>query len=336
MRVAITDVAYCLPERVLTNEDLRRENPSWNMRLLEERTGVRQRHVARPDETALDLAVGACESLLATTAVARNEVDGVIFCTQSPDYIFPPNACILQGKLDLPDRALAFDYNLGCSGFIYGLAVARGLIVSGMARQILLVTADTYTKYINRQDRSARALFGDGAAVTVVGASEGPRRIVDIECATYGKDYDKFMIPAGGCRMRPSADTAVEKRDLFGNVRSLDNIHMHGRDVLEFITSKTPAQIEALLQRNGLTKLDVDVFVFHQSSRLSIDQLGRIMDIDPKKVFVNLDQVGNTVSASIPIALKDALEQGVVRSGHRVVLCGFGVGLSLGSALVEA
>ena len=335
MRVKIRDIAYYLPERIATNEMLHQENPSWDLERIEERAGVTQRHTAYDNETALDLAFRACKNLFSKSESAPTKIDGIIFCTQSPDYIMPPNSCILHKKLDLPDEVFAFDFNLACSGYVYGLALSQALILSGVATNILLVNADTYTKYINKQDRSARVLFGDGAAVSWITVSKSTQGIIDIQCSTSGRDYEKFMIPAGGCRMPKSWETAVPKTYDSGNVRTLENIHMDGMGILAFVNSKVPKQIRSILARNKLTIEDIDLFIFHQASKIALDSLTRLLEINPEKIYRNLHEVGNTVSASIPIALEQAIGNARVFRGDRILLSGFGVGLSWGTAIIE-
>lgn len=335
MRIKIVDSAYYLPERAVTNQQLQKENPTWDIPLVEESAGVVKRHIAGDDETALDLSFQACKKLFALNQEAQNQIDGIIFCTQSQDYIMPPNSCILHKMLALPERVFAFDFNLACSGYIYGLALAQGLIFSGTAHTILLVNADTYSTYIHTQDRSARVLFGDGAAVSLLTLSDSTQGIIDIQCATSGKGYDKFIIPAGGCRTPKSKDTSVPHKNGSGNVRTLEHIHMDGMGILAFVNSKVPQQIRSILTHNKLTIDHIDLFVFHQASKVVLDSLTRILKIEPEKVFRNLREVGNTVSASIPIALKDALDRGQISRGDKVLASGFGVGLSWGTAIIE-
>lgn len=305
------------------------------MTLVESRAGVKKRHIARDGETALDLAFEACKKLFIARKEVRDLIDGIIFCTQSEDHIMPPNSCILHKKLELSEDLFALDFNLACSGYIYGLALAEGLILSGRAKNILFVTADTYSKFINKKDRSARVLFGDGAAVSWITRSESEEGVLDILCATAGIHYDKFMIPAGGCRMPRSTETSISKTDSSDNVRTDEEIHMDGMAVLSFINSKVPGQIRKLLQRNGKTVEDVDLFVFHQASKMALDSLTTLLKISPDKVFRNLEGIGNTVSASIPIALQEARERKILPPGKTVLLSGFGVGLSWGSALMQ-
>jgi 3-oxoacyl-[acyl-carrier-protein] synthase III len=215
------------------------------------------------------------------------------------------------------------------------LTLAQGLICSGNAKNILLINADTYSKYINKQDRSTRMLFGDGAAVSLITVSNSTQGLIDIQCSTSGKDYDKFIIPAGGCRKPKSAETSFPVVNGSGNVRMLENIHMDGMGILVFVNSKVHLQLLSLLERNGLTIDQIDLFAFHQASKMTLDSIERLLKIKPEKVFRNLKEIGNTVSASIPILLKDALDKGRVSTGDKVVLSGFGAGLSWGTAIIE-
>ncbi|MDD5491941.1 MAG: ketoacyl-ACP synthase III [bacterium] len=335
MRIKIAAIEYFLPDNIVTNEMLGIENPNWDMARLAARVGVIRRHVAKDDETALDLAIKACDKLFVQNPGLREKVDGLIFCTESEDYLLPPNSCILHKHFNLPENVLAFDFNLACSGYVYGLALAEGLILSGRAKNILLVNADTYSKYINKQDRSTRVLFGDGSAVSWLCAAEGDQGIVDILCATAGKNYDKLIIPAGGCRQPRSPETVLAETDHSGNVRTLENIRMDGMGILTFVNAKVPKQIRDILANNGQNIDQIDLFIFHQASNMALDSLQRILKIDSRKVFRNLEEIGNTVSASIPIALKDASNRGLVKAHSKVLLSGFGVGLSYATALVQ-
>lgn len=335
MNVKIKDIAYYLPEKIVTNNDLHEENPDWDMKNVELKSGVVQRHIAADGETAFDLAANAADNLFSSGEHDKNEIDAVIFCTQSPDYIMPSNAFLLHNHLDLKDEVMAFDFNLACSGYIYGLAIARSLIIAGTAHNVLLATGDTYSKYINSKDRSARVLFGDGASVSLITASDGDDGIFDVMLATSGKHHKKFYIPAGGCRLPSCDETSIEETDTSGNVRSKNDIYMDGMGVWSFIQSTVPKQIKSLLARNSLDVNSVDQYVFHQASKLTLDSLVRALKIDSDKVFLDLANTGNMVSSSVPIALKRAILQGRIESGSTVLISGFGVGLSWGSMLIK-
>jgi 3-oxoacyl-[acyl-carrier-protein] synthase-3 len=332
--VGLRAISVALPKRVVTNQDLSFAHPEWRMDLVESKTGVVRRHIAESNETALDLAFTACQDLLSAHEGLSERIDGVIFCTQTSDYVMPPNACVLHERLELGDGVMAFDTNLACSGYVYSLVIAQGLIATGACKNILVVTADTYSKLINPGDRSARSLFGDGAAVTWVAAEAGGA-IVDAICETSGSGFRSFYIPAGGMRQPSSSETREVAVDASGNRRSLNEIHMDGMGVLSFANTKVPDQVRRLLERNSVETSDVDLVVFHQASKLAMDSLTRLLGFSEDQVFRNLDTVGNTVSASIPIALSQAIAEGRAKSGDLVLLCGFGVGLSWASALVR-
>jgi 3-oxoacyl-[acyl-carrier-protein] synthase-3 len=332
--IGIEAISYAFPAKCLTNQELMAAYPDWDFGRLEKRTGVMRRHVAGPGETALDLAAGACEKLAAQGQLGPERIDAVIFCTQTPDYIMPPNACLLHGRLNLGSRVMAFDINLACSGYIYGLQLAVSLIRSGAAGRVLLATSDTYSRHIHPGDRATRCLFGDGGAVSVISSAEGAWPIHDIRCGTAGKHYEKFIIPAGGMRLPRSACTAQETTDPSGNVRTPEHIKMDGVGVLSFFNATVPAAVKETLGANGLKMDDIGMFVFHQASRLALDSLRTALAIPMGKMVYDLEDTGNLVSASIPVALKRTVERGAP-GGQRVLLCGFGVGLSWGTALIE-
>ena len=335
MNVKISAIEYYLPETIVTNSDLHNENPDWDMANIAIKSGVSQRHIAAGDETAFDLAAKAADKLFAYGKHDKDEIDAVIFCTQSPDYIMPSNAFLLHGYLGLKDEVLAFDYNLACSGYIYGLTIARALILAGTTRNVLLVTGDTYSKYINKKDRTTRVLFGDGAAVSLLTATDDDEGIMDVMLATSGKHYQTFFVPAGGCRLPHSTTTAIEEVDSSNNVRSKNDIYMDGMAVWSFIQSTVPKQIRALLARNSLGIGDIDQYVFHQASKLTLDSLVKALRIDPNKAYIDLASTGNLVSSSVPIALKNALLAGDIKRCTTVLISGFGVGLSWGSMLIK-
>ncbi|UCF36853.1 MAG: ketoacyl-ACP synthase III [Acidobacteriota bacterium] len=332
----VSAISYALPERKVTNADLDAENPSWDLVRSSHRIGVETRYIAETGETSLDLAVTACDRLFnEVPGIDRNEVDGLIFCTQSPDHIMPPNSALLHRELGLQDSVLAFDFNLACSGYVYGLAIAEGLLASKRATSLLLVNADTYSKFIHPGDRSTRALFGDGAAVSWLTTSQTGPALVDLLCATWGGGADKFIIPAGGCRQPRSLESSQPHTDESGNTRTAEDIHMDGMGMVSFVSTKVPPQIRQLLERNSLTLEDIDLFIFHQASGLVLDTLQRFLRIPPEKSYRTLGRMGNTVSASIPIALRDAFDEGEIAQGSRVLISGFGVGLSWASAILQ-
>ena len=333
MNAKITDIAFCVAGRALTNEALAVEHPEWDMESVVKRTGVETRYLAETGETALDLAEKACLKLFERHD--RGEVDAVLFCTQTPDHVMPPNACILHGRLGLREDAIAFDFTLACSGFVYGLGIAQGYIRSGLARRILLVNADTYSRLINPGDRSTRTLFSDAASATLVDAGKESEGFLAASFATDGSKHGSFIVPAGGQRQPLSPDTQKVTIDKSGNVLSPENIQMKGMDILVFVNSKVPKQINALMLSSGLSVGEIDWFVFHQASKVALDSLVRLLKLPSDKVLRRLEDIGNTVSASIPITLQSYIDTGVVKRGDTILISGFGVGLSWASAIIR-
>lgn len=334
MGIKISHIEYHLPDYILTNQEIGELHPNWDMNKTSDKTGVFSRHIAKTDETAFDLATFAVRKLFNNSPINIEEIGGIIFCTQSPDYIMPSNAFLLHKEFNFKSHVWCFDYNLACSGFIYGLAIARGMISTGLAKHILLINADTYSKYINKNDRSTSLLFGDGAAASLISHSNTDS-IIDIALASDGDSYKSFYIPAGGSRLPINDTTNIEKIDIVGNIRSKENIHMDGHAVWSFISKTVPSQINSLLSRNKLSFNEIDQVIFHQASKFTLDALIKSINVDPSKCFINLNTVGNTVSASIPIALKNSIDKGKVKDGDLLLLSGFGVGLSWGSLLLK-
>ncbi len=334
MGLIIKQIEYYLPEKVITNEDLAKENPEWDIDKIEEKSGVKSRHIAETYQTALDMAIRAVEKVFSTGFIAKDQIHAIMFCTQSPDYIMPSNSFLIHKYFKFNQDVWAFDYNLACSGYIYGLAMSRGILETGLAKNILLITSETYSKYINPKDRSTSILFGDGAAASII-SNDKDRGIIDVILSSNGEKYDTFYIPAGGCKIPKDIHTKEVTVDNSGNVRNLENIHMNGFAVWQFISKNVSEQITKLLETNNLCVNDIDLFVFHQASKLTLNSLTKMLKINPDKMFVNLKDIGNTVSSSIPIALKDAEDNSRLKRGDLILLSGFGVGLSWGSIIMR-
>lgn len=327
----ILGIEYVLPEKVLTNDELAESFKSWSADKILKKTGISSRHIAADGETACDLGTKAAEKLISAYGISREDIDFIIFISQSPDYLLPTTACIIQDRLNLKKQSGAFDLNLGCSGYIYGLAVAKGIVDSGMAKNVLLITSETYTKHINPFDRSTRTIFGDGAAATLVG--QGGMTIGDFDLGTDGSGQDLLKIPAGGMRMPRSEETAVEYDDN-GNIRSKNQLYMNGTGVFEFSIREVPESVDNILRKSKLSKSEIDVFIFHQANKFMLDFLQRHMKIDEEKFYQDFSDIGNTVCASIPIALKRAMGKNIIKNNQKILLCGFGVGLSWGSTII--
>lgn len=335
-RAAIKAVASFLPAAKLTNEQLAEDFGDWHASQILSKTGVAVRRVSGPDECASDLGVEAAKRLFAAGAHAPDEIDFLIFCTQSPDYFTPTTACVMQDRLGLRTDCGAIDINQGCSGYIYGLALAKSLVDAGTAGNVLLVTADTYTKFINKRDRSLLTLFGDGAAATLVGSVPADRDLIGpFVLGTDGRGANQIIVKAGGLRCPPTAETAIEKEDSSGNWRSDQNLFMDGADVFGFALKTVPAVMRQLLDKSGLNFDDVDFIVPHQANKFILERLRAKMKIPAEKFWIDMEQCGNTVSSTIPIALESARAQNRIKPGDRVALIGFGVGYSWGATLVE-
>ncbi len=332
----ITHISYFLPEKTLTNDDLAIEYESnWNSKKIYKKTGIKSRHIATT-ETTSQLAARAAEKLFSESGFPKEKIDFLLLCTQSPDYFLPTTACIVQDILGLPTSCGAFDFNLGCSGFVYGLAIAKGLIAGGMAKNVLLLTVETYTKYIHPKDKSVRTIFGDGAAATLITHEEGdPCKIGEFLFGTDGKGANNLIVPAGAMAMPRSDETAEETVDEQGNVRSLNNLYMNGPEIFNFTLDIVPDTVKSLLARAKLSMDDIDLFVFHQANKFMLDSLRDKIGIPEEKFYLDMEDKGNTVSATIPIAIKDALDEGRIRRGDRLMLVGFGVGYSWAGCIVE-
>lgn len=334
MFARIVAISYDLPSGVLTNDELAALYPGWSADKIFDKTGIRERHISGEIETAGDLGEKAARKLFAEHPIDPSTIDFILLATQSPDYFLPTTACMLQHRLGIPTTAGALDFNLGCSAYIYGLSLAKGLVAGGIAKNILLITAETYTKHIHPMDKSVRTIFGDGAAATLISKSDTPG-IGSFVLGTDGSGYDKLIVPSGGMRLKPSEKTAVESTDESDNIRSQDHLFMDGTEIFGFTIATVPRTVKETLEKNQIMMEDIDLFVFHQANKYMLDFLCKKCKISPEKFYVNFADCGNTVSASIPIALARAVQDGTLKSGMKVMMVGFGVGLSWGAVVVN-
>jgi 3-oxoacyl-[acyl-carrier-protein] synthase III len=332
----IRAIACTLPERELTNTDLARENPNWDMAQVEAKTGIYTRRVAAPGETAYDLSVRACASLIEQSELDLAAIDAIVYCTQTPDYVMPGNAQLLHNHLAMGDDVLAFDYSLGCSGYVYGLAFADAFVRGGLASEVLLVTADTLSRHIDPNDRTTRVLFGDGAAVTHLSAGDtGGGAIVATKLANQGQTLEDCYVPAGRARLPAGDVDGPPPNGDDGNGRLASSLHLNGFAVMSFLNATVPGHMRAFLAEQSLSLDDIDLCVFHQASGLALDSLAKALDLEPERLYLHMADVGNLTSSSIPFALRAALDDRSIRAGSRVLLSAYGVGASYGSALVE-
>jgi 3-oxoacyl-[acyl-carrier-protein] synthase III len=318
---SIGPIATYLPEAVEDNDFLAAKFPKWDMELIYQKTGIRARHIAAPDQTASDLGVAAAERLFQEHNIDRGSIDFLLFCTQSPDYVLPTTACLMQQRLGLRTSIGALDFNLGCSGFVYGLSLADGLIRAGSARRVLLVTAETYSKYIDPTDRSLRTIFGDGAAATLVEASK-EQSLGSFIFGTDGRGADTLLVAGGGTR--PAAK-AIQPRK---RKRWPSSLYMDGPELVKFTLEVVPPLIDRLLGDSHWTRESVDMYLMHQATAFMLDHLRERLKLDAEVTPEALKECGNTVSSTIPILMNDLRTSGRLKPGKHSLLIGFGVGLS--------
>jgi 3-oxoacyl-[acyl-carrier-protein] synthase III len=334
MHAAVAGIEYHLPERVVTTADLVAEFPEWEIDKIDEKTGIRERHVAGADECASDLALAAARKLFDSGVCGPESIDYVILCTQTPDYFLPTTACLLQHRLGIPKTAGAVDIGLGSSGYVYGLGLAEGLISSGQAANVLFITAETYTKLIHPKDKSLRTIFGDAASATLLRAVEADASLIGpFVYGTDGSGGENLIVPHGGMRHRTTG-TNPETDDGMGNIRTADNLFMNGTAIFTFTINVVPRTVKTLLERAGMTAAQVDLFVCHQANQYMLEHLRGRMKIPAEKFYISTAS-GNTASSSVPVALKNAWETGLVGKGSTVMLVGFGPGYSWGATLVR-
>lgn len=326
----IHSISYYLPENILTNDQLAKEFPEWPAEKIAGKVGIVVRHIAAVDETATDMAIQAAEKLFLEHSIDRSIIDFVLLCTQSSDYFLPSSACVVQHRLKLDTHCGAFDFNLGCSGYEYGLAVAKGLIMSGTAHNILLLTAETYTKYIHSQDKGNRTIFGDGASATLV-SETGFAEIGDFSLGTDGVGAEQLIVKSGGSRHRQAYNDLAYGED--NAPHSSDYLYMDGGAIFDFSANVVPQMVKDVLSKNVLMQEDINLFVFHQANKYMINYLRKLLGIDKDRFYIYMENVGNTVSSTIPIALCEAKKENKLYGN--VLLAGFGVGLSWGATILR-
>jgi 3-oxoacyl-[acyl-carrier-protein] synthase III len=321
--VSITGLGCHVPERVVTNDELAQlvdTSDEWIIA----RTGIKERRFAADDEALSDIALPAARAALEQAGISGADLDLIIVATVTPDMAFPATAVILADVLGAGEAA-AYDLSAGCTGFMYGLAQGYGMVSSGLSRRVLVIGADVLSKLMNFADRSTCVLFGDGAgAVVLEQVPEGG--FLAFELGADGSGGPDLNLPAGGSRIPTSADSVA---------RGEHYVHMNGRQVFKFATRVLVSSAEDVLDQCGLSVADVDVYIPHQANVRIIDHAVAKLGIPEERVIVNVDRYGNTSSASIPLALAEALAEGRVHAGDTVLMTGMGAGLTWGSAVME-
>ena len=343
MKALIRGIEYHLPEKVLTNVQLEAEFPEWTTHKIKKKTGINTRHIAADNECASDLGIAASRKLFDTGICQPQDIDFLIFCTQSPDYFLPTTACLVQERLKIPQSAGALDINLGCSGYIYGLGMAQGLIETGQARNVLFITAETYSKFIHPNDINVRTIFGDGAAVTLIQGADslkgdGSNWIGPFAYGTDGCGAANLIVECGAMRCRYPVDNECTHTGSKNNSQpgmGSRHLYMDGPEIFTFTLNAVPGIVDTVLAKAQKSDSDIDLYVFHQANGYMLDKLRKKLKIPEEKFYVSLRDFGNTVSATIPIALKNAQLENRIKPRDNVLIVGFGVGYSWASALVR-
>ena len=333
MKSYLNSIEFYVPKTELSNLELSNSHPEWSVDKISQKTGINIRHIASDSISSSDLAYEACINLFQKNNINLNSIDFLILCTQSPDYLLPTTACILQNRLGLSKSIGAFDFNLGCSGYVYGLGIADGLIKSKQAKNILLVTAETYTKYINEKDKSCKTIFGDAASATLITNYKSENDYGYLGNFMYGTDgsgYDKFIINKKVSNFINSDNKSIDQIDKDGNfIRNNDNIWMDGKGIFEFTMEEIPRLLNNFLIKNNMDIDNIDLFVFHQANKYMLEMMRRKMNIPSNKFIICIEDYGNTVSNTIPIALRENFDTELFKKSNNIILCGFGVGLSM-------
>ena len=329
MGAVLKAIEYVYPNKKITNQDLAIQFPDYDFSKFEEKVGIKQRYWVQDDETAFDLAKKACEKLFEKND--KNNIDYILYCTQSPEYFLPTTACILQDHLGLKKNIGALDFNLGCSGYTYGLSLAKGLINSGQAKNVLLVTAEAYSKYLHTNDRSNRAIFGDAATATLISFSEEDS-FGEFLFGTDGSGFDKLIVKNGGSRF-PYDDDAPKINYGTENSYTDNHLYMNGPEVFNFTNEVVPNFTNEILSKNSKTNQDIDQFIFHQANAFMLNFMRKRLKIDSDKFYIDLVDGGNTVSSTIPIALKKYSQS--INTTENIIVVGFGVGLSWSGGLIK-
>jgi 3-oxoacyl-[acyl-carrier-protein] synthase-3 len=334
-RATITAMHYCLPPRVLGQEELAGRFGEKTVADIAKLSGITERRVAEPGVTSVDLAACAARRLMRAHAIAPESIDFVIFATQTGDYQLPASACVLHGRLGLAKSCGALDIGLGCSAFPYGLSVANGLIATGVARRVLLINADTLTKVIHPRDRGLVPLHGDGAVATLLEPATGEEGLLGFELGTDGSGGEHLIVPASGARQARTAETAREVADASGSVTTAEHLHMNGPAVFQFSIRETPAMLKRAFEQWGIGPDDLDLLVLHQANKMMLDLIYKKVGVGAERQFFFVEKIGNMSGASSPMALAHAWREGRLRPGTRVAVAAFGVGLSWGAVLLR-
>lgn len=335
MHSFIKATSYFLPEKEFSNEDYVQIFPETKEQTNLEKIGIKSRRIVNRNVTASDLAVEAAKKLFTEHGISPHNIDFILFCAQEFDYYTPTTACVIQDRLNIPTATGALDFNLGCSGFGYGLSLAKGLIESCKVRNVLLLTSSTLTKTFHPKDKSSRFVFGDGAAATLISSREKNWGIGEFVFGTDGKGYKKIIVEDGGARNELTEKSHIDKIDEFGNVTNASTFYMEGTGVFIFSIKAVPKMVSELLEKNRMSLDEIDLFIFHQANKFMLETIQKKLNIPEDKFFIFMENCGNTVSSTIPIALYEAMKAGRAKKGDKILIAGFGVGLSWAGTVIK-
>jgi len=336
MTAYINAISYYLPSVEISNEYLAQCFPEWSIEKITSKTGINKRFIARSDEFVSDMAVTVAKKMFLEYSVNPNDIDFILLCTQSPDYFLPTTACIVQDLLKIPTSCGALDFNLGCSGYVYGLSLAKGLIAANIAKNILLITSETYSKFIHEKDKSNRTIFGDAASATLISDRPGLAMIGNFELGTDGAGAKNLIVKEGGLRHPiEKVTSSMDYLDEFGNVRNDKNLFMNGAEIFNFTIESVPKLVENTFKKNNIeSHLQIQHFVFHQANKYILNHLRKKIGITEDKFHYHITNCGNTVSSTIPIVLKEKFQDNTIKENEIILLAGFGVGYSWGGTIL--
>ncbi len=330
----IKAISYYLPEKIFSNEDFFNEFPSAlrdKDNLL--KIGVQQRHIIDSNDTSSGIAIKCAVKFFSEHSIHPAEIDFLLFCSLELDYYTPATACIIHEKLNLSKNCGVLDFNHGCSGYVYGLSLAKGLIEGLGLKNVLLITSSSLTKKIHKKDKSSRFVFGDGAAVTLISSGK-TSGIGNFVFGTDGNGAGKIIVKDGGGKNPITEKSFIETADDFGNITNDASFYMNGTGVFLFGLKTVPKMVQELLEKENKTIDEIDIFIFHQANLFLVKTIATKLKIPEKKVFNYMESVGNTVASTIPIALKEAIKSGKAKKGDTILLAGFGVGLSWAATII--
>jgi 3-oxoacyl-[acyl-carrier-protein] synthase III len=332
--IGISGLSAAVPANTIKNLEYTQYFPYEDVKQIVEKTGILERRFAPPNMTASDLCYAAADKLLTELGINREEVDAVLFISQTPDYRMPASSVILQNKLGLSKQTLAFDVSLGCSAFVYGLSIAYSFMLQHNFRHVLLLNGETRSRIYHPKDRKTAFLFGDGGVAALV-SRDARFGKSSFSLNSDGSRHDMIKMDAGGYRNPSSIETMKEKVvDEHGNIRTDEHGYMNGADVFNFAIREVPKSIKEILEYAKLDKESIDYFVLHQANVYMNSYLAKKLNLDLNKVPSNLERFGNTSSVSIPLAITTELHD-VLKTPKKLLLCGFGVGMSWAAAIIE-